>query len=114
MTPAPDRALLVKRTFESDTDSGKNEPVTDATETLSTPLLVLGRIMAGHLHMVGSFQFRFIDQHWEWSDEVARLHGYRQARSTHHRTPAFAQTLRRSRRGRRDAGRVGPGGHGVL
>lgn len=28
-----------------------------------------------HLN-VGSFRFWFIDEHWEWSDEVARMHGY--------------------------------------
>jgi hypothetical protein len=30
---------------------------------------------AGYLS-VGTFRFWFIDQHWEWSDEVARMHGY--------------------------------------
>jgi hypothetical protein len=25
---------------------------------------------------VGSFRFWFVGQHWEWSDEVARMHGY--------------------------------------
>ena len=25
---------------------------------------------------VGSFRFWFVDQRWEWSDEVARMHGY--------------------------------------
>ena len=28
-----------------------------------------------YLH-VGSFRFWFVDQRWEWSDEVARMHGY--------------------------------------
>ena len=25
---------------------------------------------------VGSFRFWFVGQHWEWSDELARMHGY--------------------------------------
>jgi hypothetical protein len=25
---------------------------------------------------VGSFRFWFVGQRWEWSDEVARMHGY--------------------------------------
>lgn len=25
---------------------------------------------------IGSFRFYFVGQHWEWSDEVARMHGY--------------------------------------
>ena len=29
----------------------------------------------GHLN-VGSFRFWFADERWEWSDEVARMHGY--------------------------------------
>ena len=29
----------------------------------------------GYLN-VGSFRFWFVDQRWEWSDEVARMHGY--------------------------------------
>ncbi len=30
---------------------------------------------AGHLN-VGAFRFWFVGQRWEWSDEVARMHGY--------------------------------------
>jgi hypothetical protein len=30
---------------------------------------------AGYLN-VGSFRFWFVGQRWEWSDEVARMHGY--------------------------------------
>ncbi len=30
---------------------------------------------AGHLN-VGDFRFWFVGQRWEWSDEVARMHGY--------------------------------------
>ena len=29
-----------------------------------------------HYLNVGSFRFWFVDQRWEWSDEVARMHGY--------------------------------------
>ncbi|WP_201788937.1 hypothetical protein [Amycolatopsis orientalis] len=36
----------------------------------------LNRIIAGHPHAIGSFRFHFADQSWEWSDDVARLHGY--------------------------------------
>lgn len=32
--------------------------------------------MAGSSHTIGSFRFFFADQRWEWSDDVARLHGY--------------------------------------
>ncbi len=32
--------------------------------------------MGGRPHTIGSFRFRFADQSWEWSDEVAQLHGY--------------------------------------
>ncbi len=32
--------------------------------------------MAGRPHTVGGFRFFFADQRWEWSDEVAELHGY--------------------------------------
>ncbi|ALG15083.1 hypothetical protein AOZ06_26710 [Kibdelosporangium phytohabitans] len=37
---------------------------------------VLEQVVAGHPHTIGGFRFRFADQHWEWSDEVAALHGY--------------------------------------
>ncbi|NUS45356.1 MAG: ANTAR domain-containing protein [Mycobacteriaceae bacterium] len=29
------------------------------------------------MHPVGTFRFWYADQRWEWSDELARLHGYR-------------------------------------
>ena len=31
---------------------------------------------AGHAPGVGSFRFWFIGERWEWSDELARMHGY--------------------------------------
>ncbi len=31
---------------------------------------------ADHRPVVGSFRFWFVGQRWEWSDEVARMHGY--------------------------------------
>ncbi|MGY4099947.1 PAS and ANTAR domain-containing protein [Nocardia sp. R16R-3T] len=31
---------------------------------------------AGNALHAGWFRFRFADQRWEWSDEVARMHGY--------------------------------------
>src|SRR5690349_7168362 len=33
-------------------------------------------IGTGKPQSVGSFRFWFADQRWEWSDEVAALHGY--------------------------------------
>lgn len=39
--------------------------------------LALGRVIGmGKPQSVGTFQFRFADQRWVWSDEVAALHGY--------------------------------------
>jgi hypothetical protein len=32
--------------------------------------------MAGRPHTIGRFRFYFAEQRWEWSDEVALLHGY--------------------------------------
>ncbi|MEV0251278.1 PAS and ANTAR domain-containing protein [Nocardia sp. NPDC050712] len=37
---------------------------------------VVERVIAGRPHSIGSFRFLFADQRWEWSDEVALLHGY--------------------------------------
>lgn len=37
------------------------------------PVLPAG---AGLFLNAGSFRFWFVDQRWEWSDEVARMHGY--------------------------------------
>lgn len=36
----------------------------------------LGPTGSGHPQSVGSFRFWFEDQRWEWSDEVAEIHGY--------------------------------------
>lgn len=39
--------------------------------------LALDRVIAlGTPQSVGSFRFWFADQRWEWSDEVATMHGY--------------------------------------
>ncbi|MGW4121791.1 PAS and ANTAR domain-containing protein [Nocardia sp. NPDC004711] len=39
---------------------------------------ILERVMgAGRPQSFGSFRFWFGDQRWEWSDEVAMMHGYR-------------------------------------
>ncbi|KAA9152769.1 ANTAR domain-containing protein [Amycolatopsis acidicola] len=40
------------------------------------PPPALHRVVAGRPHTIGSFRFHFADQRWEWSDEVALLHGY--------------------------------------
>jgi hypothetical protein len=51
--------------------------VTDTAEpATSRPPSTFDRIMAGRPHTIGSFRFYFADQRWEWSDEVALLHGY--------------------------------------
>lgn len=34
-------------------------------------------LSGGHTHDIGRFQFFIADQRWVWSDEVARMHGYR-------------------------------------
>ncbi len=62
--------------FRIDYGSRQNGPVTDiADPTTSAPPAGLDEIMGGRAHTIGSFQFRFADQSWEWSDEVAQLHG---------------------------------------
>lgn len=33
-------------------------------------------VAIGTYHHVGTFELRFADEHWEWSDEVAAMHGY--------------------------------------
>ncbi len=51
--------------------------MTDTVESLpfaSRP--GLDEILGGRPHTIGSFHFHFADQAWEWSAEVARLHGY--------------------------------------
>ncbi|GAB2677427.1 PAS and ANTAR domain-containing protein [Nocardia goodfellowii] len=37
---------------------------------------VVERVIAGRPQNIGSFRFWFADQRWEWSEEVAALHGY--------------------------------------
>lgn len=53
---------------------GQNRTVTD-TATSNSPS-ALDQVVAGRSHPIGSFRFFFADQRWEWSDEVALLHGY--------------------------------------
>ncbi|MFB7723397.1 PAS and ANTAR domain-containing protein [Nocardia sp. NPDC056100] len=36
----------------------------------------LEQVVGGHRQHVGSFRFWSADQRWEWSDEVAAMHGY--------------------------------------
>lgn len=43
---------------------------------ITPPIPVLEQIVAGRPRAIGSFQFYFADQRWEWSAEVALLHGY--------------------------------------
>ncbi|MFI6040342.1 PAS and ANTAR domain-containing protein [Nocardia sp. NPDC051321] len=35
------------------------------------------QVIGGTPQRVGSFEYRFADQRWEWSSEVAEIHGYR-------------------------------------
>lgn len=49
---------------------------TAAQPSSITPPPGLDWIVGGHPHTIGSFRFHFADQQWEWSDEVAQLHGY--------------------------------------
>lgn len=51
------------------------EPSTTTTPT-SVPPALSQVVAAGRHHTIGNFRFYFADQRWEWSDEVARLHGY--------------------------------------
>lgn len=50
--------------------------MTDFVEPASAPPPELNRVLGGRPHTIGSFRFFFGDQRWEWSDEVALLHGY--------------------------------------
>ncbi|MFI9403466.1 PAS and ANTAR domain-containing protein [Nocardia sp. NPDC052316] len=44
-------------------------PTTDGQPSLE-------QIAASSPYLIGSFRFWFADQRWEWSDQVAQLHGY--------------------------------------
>ncbi|MQY30870.1 hypothetical protein NRB56_64740 [Nocardia sp. RB56] len=44
------------------------------TDSVPGPAVEL--IAAGRSQKVGSFRFWFDGQRWEWSDEIARMHGY--------------------------------------
>jgi ANTAR domain/PAS fold len=46
-----------------------------STSTHDTPAAVPAKLDAGNIG-VGAFRFWFVGQRWEWSDEVARMHGY--------------------------------------
>ena len=51
--------------------------VTDIPDSsMGAPPPVFDQVVAGRPHTIGSFRFLFADQRWEWSDEVALLHGY--------------------------------------
>ncbi|MEV6136274.1 PAS and ANTAR domain-containing protein [Nocardia sp. NPDC051990] len=41
-----------------------------------TPVAAEGVFAAGQRRYVGGFRFWYADQRWEWSDEVAHMHGY--------------------------------------
>jgi hypothetical protein len=51
--------------------------VREAAETSSDTGGLPARLAAdADFDNVGAFRFWFVGQHWEWSDEVARMHGY--------------------------------------
>ena len=51
--------------------------VREAAETSSDTGGLPDRLAAhADFDNVGAFRFWFVGQHWEWSDEVARMHGY--------------------------------------
>ncbi|MFI6043611.1 PAS and ANTAR domain-containing protein [Nocardia sp. NPDC051321] len=52
----------------TDADSSEDQPITSA-EPRYSPLTDVPQ-------PVGAFRFWFADERWEWSDEVARMHGY--------------------------------------
>ncbi|MDT5137353.1 MAG: hypothetical protein QOG19_2486 [Mycobacterium sp.] len=51
----------------------KDTPAPEDREQSISPVLPA---CAGPYLNVGSFRFWFVGQRWEWSDEVARMHGY--------------------------------------
>lgn len=44
--------------------------------SISRPEALEQAVARGTPQLVGSFRFYFADERWEWSDEVARMHGY--------------------------------------
>ncbi|SOJ53137.1 hypothetical protein MSIMFB_00638 [Mycobacterium simulans] len=52
-----------------------HQPIQKCTPTPGSQDQSMGAAAGKHLN-VGSFRFWFVGQHWEWSDEVARMHGY--------------------------------------
>ncbi len=69
-----------QRRNEHETENGSSEPTVEAfvsdaveEEELSAIDLVLG---LGQPQRVGRFRFFLDDERWEWSDAVARMHGY--------------------------------------
>jgi ANTAR domain/PAS fold len=46
-----------------------------STSTHDTPAAAPAKLDAANIG-VGAFRFWFVGQRWEWSDEVARMHGY--------------------------------------
>ncbi|BCI80591.1 hypothetical protein MTY66_22160 [Mycolicibacterium sp. TY66] len=51
-----------------------DEPAMETTAAQWDAVTVLS---GGHAHDIGRFQFFVAEQRWVWSDEVARMHGYR-------------------------------------
>jgi hypothetical protein len=56
--------------------SVRHKPDCATTSPDSEPVAAAMASAAGEFLNVGAFRFWFIGQRWEWSDEVARMHGY--------------------------------------
>ena len=51
------------------------EVLATSTDTAGSPALGSAKLDVDHVS-VGTFRFWFVGQRWEWSDEVALMHGY--------------------------------------
>jgi hypothetical protein len=76
MTPVkPSRMLAVEFARWDDVAVQQPTRAPTPTGTGKQPTSATEGAPAGYLS-VGSFRFWFADERWEWSDEVARMHGY--------------------------------------
>ncbi|PXX61091.1 PAS domain-containing protein [Nocardia tenerifensis] len=50
--------------------------MTETVSATSEGQPTLAQIAEGSPYLIGTFRFWFDDQRWEWSDQVAELHGY--------------------------------------
>lgn len=54
----------------------QHKPTRTSTPPGRTPVTAAMASVAGEYLNVGAFRFWFVGERWEWSDEVARMHGY--------------------------------------